>query len=143
MPRYRSAKVLIFDKDRQKVLVLRRSSTHPRDPFKPDLPGGMIEKGEDFRRGTVREIREETGMVVSADSLVKLHTKGHYFSIMKRQLFGWRLDEEDPDITISWEHDQVSWVPLEQLDNFEVPVQKQIDIVKRPKKRISKRLKRL
>lgn len=130
MPRYRSAKVLIFDRD-DNVLVLRRSSTHPRDAFKPDLPGGMIEDGEDFRFGTAREIKEETGLDVAPAALKKLHTSGNYFSIMKRHLYGLRLTEDRPEIVISWEHDQVSWVPWRDLVDFEGPVQKQIDVVKK------------
>jgi 8-oxo-dGTP diphosphatase len=48
--------------ERGRVLLVRRG----REPLKGkwSIPGGMVELGEDLRRGVRREIREETGIHV-------------------------------------------------------------------------------
>lgn len=66
-----SAKALIRDGD-GKILVLYRSATHPHLAHDIDLPGGEIDRGEMAVDGLVREIVEETTLVVelSNDDLV-------------------------------------------------------------------------
>jgi ADP-ribose pyrophosphatase YjhB (NUDIX family) len=52
--------VIILDKDR--LLLVRRAI----EPFKDywDIPGGFLEVGEHPEAGAVREVREETGLVI-------------------------------------------------------------------------------
>jgi len=51
---------LIFDRDR--ILLVERG----KEPLKGywSLPGGVLETGETLAQGIVREVREETGLVV-------------------------------------------------------------------------------
>ena len=67
--RRRGARVLVFDAA-GRVLLVRAV-----DPAAPDAPfwftvGGGVEAGETDREAAVRELREETGLVVAADDLV-------------------------------------------------------------------------
>ena len=58
-----------------RVLVVRRG----REPLKGQwsLPGGLVELGEPLTDGVVREVREETGLVVEPVELVELLDRIH------------------------------------------------------------------
>lgn len=61
--------------DRGRVLLVRRGT----EPLKGQwsLPGGMLELGESLMAGVVREVREETGLVVEPVELVELLDRIH------------------------------------------------------------------
>ena len=107
------AKALILDA-RGNALILRRSSTHPYYAFEPDLPGGIVEKNESHEEGLCREISEETGLQVVPGQL-RLAEITNAFGTKNKELFIAQLDEIMPAVTISWEHDQYSWVEPRQL----------------------------
>jgi 8-oxo-dGTP pyrophosphatase MutT (NUDIX family) len=48
-----------------KVLMLRKSSDDPYYPGRWDLPGGRMKDSEDVDTHLIREVLEETGLVVS------------------------------------------------------------------------------
>ena len=54
--------------DREEILLLRRANTGYRDGFY-DMPAGHLEEGETLRQAALRELKEETGLVVSEDQL--------------------------------------------------------------------------
>jgi mutator protein MutT len=58
-----------------RVLLVRRG----QEPLKGKwtLPGGMLELGEALLEGVVREVREETGLVVEPVELVELLDRVH------------------------------------------------------------------
>jgi 8-oxo-dGTP diphosphatase len=130
----RTAKILVIDKE-DNILVLRRSSTHPWAAFQPDLPGGLVEDSETIEQGALRELREETGIVLDEASIINPHEKvRQHFGLINigRDLFIIHLDELKPDITISWEHDRFDWIPVHELKGLERPVQAAYeDIIKR------------
>lgn len=61
----------VFLNDKNQVLLVKHTY---RDTSKWSLPGGYIKAGEHPREGLEREVKEETGFVVSADENVKLRT---------------------------------------------------------------------
>lgn len=63
------ATAVIFDDDRQKVLLTRRS-----DNGRWCLPGGAMDPGESAEQACVREVDEETGLVVRAARLIGIYT---------------------------------------------------------------------
>jgi 8-oxo-dGTP diphosphatase len=56
--------------DGTKVLLVRRGN----EPLKGEwsLPGGAVELGETLQQGVVREVLEETGLVVAPDGIVEV-----------------------------------------------------------------------
>jgi 8-oxo-dGTP diphosphatase len=61
--------------DGLRVLLVRRG----REPLKGhwSLPGGMLEVGESLTGGVVREVQEETGLIVESVELVELLERIH------------------------------------------------------------------
>jgi 8-oxo-dGTP diphosphatase len=59
---------LIFNRD--KILLVERG----KEPFKGywSLPGGVLETGETLEQGIIREVREETGLVVSPMKVLQI-----------------------------------------------------------------------
>jgi mutator protein MutT len=113
------AKAIITDKD-GKILILRRSSTHPHYAYHPDFPGGTVEVGEDPLEAVVREIAEEAGLDIPP---VDLHQIGqHQRSAESLDLvYIAKLSQAVPAITISWEHDQSEWLEPTELLHANLP----------------------
>jgi len=124
----RGAKAIILDKNNN-ALILRRSATHPHSPHHADLPGGVIEENETFEVGLSREILEETGVVVQPNSLRLVYTLTHDVSgdTHVRLLYVTRINMSSPAVTLSYEHDEWSWQPIQLLKDIEQPFQQGID----------------
>lgn len=116
------AKAIILDRDNH-MLVLTRSSTHPTLAGHSDLPGGLIDKGEEPGRALVREISEETGLVVEFSDLklvysgTELHQESQ--SSYVRLLYIVKVDGSKPAIKLSFEHDASHWNPITELATIE------------------------
>jgi len=59
----------------RRVLLVQRG----REPLKGhwSIPGGLIEVGESLQNGVIREVREETGLVVEPIELIELLDRIH------------------------------------------------------------------
>jgi mutator protein MutT len=56
--------------DEGRVLLVRRGTEPLRGEW--SLPGGVLELGESLTAGVVREVREETGLIVETIELIEL-----------------------------------------------------------------------
>lgn len=61
--------------DRGRVLLVRRGTEPLRGQW--SLPGGLIEVGEALTDGLIREVKEETGLIVEAVELIELIDRIH------------------------------------------------------------------
>lgn len=96
-----------------KVLLLKN------ERFIFDLPGGKLEKDQDFNEALVEEFKEETNLDVKVKSLLELKK---YF-LNNRHIIIATYDVEnissDP-IKISYENWGYEFIKLEDLDNNEI-----------------------
>lgn len=112
------AKALILDGD-DNVLLLKRSASHPALAHQYDLPGGIVEPGEEPGAGVTREIAEETGLVIDGAVAIyaaPIFSSGRNYPTI---LYAVRLDEPKPGVTLSWEHEAYEWAPLDRVSEVE------------------------
>jgi 8-oxo-dGTP pyrophosphatase MutT (NUDIX family) len=127
----RGSKLLIVDPD-GKVLVLRRSGTHPHIPFTPDLPGGEIEDGETPIVAACREVYEETNITLQPDDVTQVGMRTYRAFNTDYELFMFVTKlKQRPDVTISWEHDQYDWIALNDIKGLDDGFQPLVDSYRR------------
>lgn len=74
---FRSAVFMIVRDESGRVLLHRRTNTGYMDGYY-DFPSGHVEHGESFAEAAVRELREETGVVVSESDISLYHINQNY-----------------------------------------------------------------
>lgn len=114
-----AVKIVVYDAH-DNILLLRRSQTHPHWPLHPDFPGGNVDPGEDFDIAALRELEEETGIKQRRDDVYYRGTWTNYYGT-KYHIFEMHLEDVEPDIQISWEHDKHQWVPRHKLHTLDTP----------------------
>jgi 8-oxo-dGTP pyrophosphatase MutT (NUDIX family) len=112
------AQVYVLKDDR--VLILQRSDWMAWAPNQWALPGGHIEIGEDFEKGAMRELKEETQLDVVSIEHFESDRHLHYYIVTKFE----------GKICLNNEHTGWLWVREEDLDHY--------DVVPVVKKRIKK-----
>lgn len=98
----------------QDILLLRRSKTDKRRPLEWDLPGGMVEEGEEFGKATAREVQEETGLVVAPGHLDAVFTKTEIRNDINVIFVFFAAKSEHREVQLSFEHDRYEWMPLKR-----------------------------
>jgi 8-oxo-dGTP pyrophosphatase MutT (NUDIX family) len=113
-----SVSVFVVVRHEEKVLLLRRARTGWKDGCW-SFPAGAHDGGETLEQAAVRELREETGLDVSADDLRLIHLMhcrngddgGEWlgaFFLAERWAQSPVLGEPD-------KHDRIGWYPLHDL----------------------------
>jgi 8-oxo-dGTP pyrophosphatase MutT (NUDIX family) len=115
----RVAKAIIYDRDGQ-MLVLYRSGTHPKYPFHIDFPGGIVEDEENGSEGVKREIMEEAGLGLNDECIELVYEKDSPDNF-HHELYIARIDEDRPDITLSWEHSGYDWISTSDFLKIQEP----------------------
>ena len=107
------SKLLMIDQD-DKYLIMYRSD-HPTFGGDPDLPGGTHEDGETILETMVREVEEESGVLVDGENAELIYS-GTDFSKNGTQytLYVERLKAR-PEIVISWEHSSYEWISRDEF----------------------------
>ena len=108
-----SQKALVFNKE-GKMLTLFRTETAPTRPNTWDLPGGDLEFGEDALEAITREIKEETGIIVTTvypfdvESLINSN-KDFWISI------AYYTVSDTNKVNLSSEHNKYKWVTIKEF----------------------------
>ncbi|MBT3230254.1 NUDIX domain-containing protein [Candidatus Uhrbacteria bacterium] len=117
---YNSHKALLVDR-LGKVLLLR--SSNPNEYGEDwDLPGGMMESGEEPLDCLVREVLEETGIHIDKRDAKMFYQKmakgfGDMASEDVLKTF-YTVSIEDHELALSWEHKDFRWIdPRNNLDD--------------------------
>lgn len=103
-----AAKAVVFN-DQGDYLVLRKSSSEDINPNTYDLPGGRVEFGEKLDEAVIREVKEETGLVIKPLQIFNAWTfiKDSNFQLTGIDFIA-RLVEGGEKL--SSEHDEVLWI---------------------------------
>lgn len=109
------AKALVWNSEGL-YLVLYRSNTHPLFPGHIDFPGGEVEPKETPEAAVMREIQEETGLLVDPKKMKKLFAK--QYRQTTHMLFEAKLAEPDAKVALSWEHKSYRWITPEELKSL-------------------------
>ncbi|MBI3477912.1 MAG: NUDIX hydrolase [Acidobacteria bacterium] len=106
-----------------RVLLIRRGQAPLLGEW--SLPGGVLECGESLREATIREVREETGLIVETGELLGVYervirsddgrVRYHYVLIdfLCRMLGG--------DLAAGTDAADVRWFEREELDGLNLP----------------------
>lgn len=118
--------------ENETILLCRLSAQIPRHQGKWTLPGGGIEFGERPEEAVVREVREETGLIVAVTSLAAVDSivaesdglQSHNIRILYRaEVVGGALSSEvdgSTDLCQWWERNALP--PVVDLVNVAIPV---------------------
>jgi len=112
------AKVVLLNAHNE-VLLLKRSSLSV-NAGNWDLPGGAVDAHESPETGAIREVVEETGIVIdSAKILSSELDENHKDPIV---ILGFSAYVDNSEVVLSWEHDAYQWVSIDDaLRNETLP----------------------
>ncbi len=112
-----AVKAVIFRKD--KVLIIKKSSSEDVAPNTWDTPGGRVSFGEEPKKALEREVKEETGFEIRILQPYKVwsYVKGNF------HLFGITFICEylSGKEKLSDEHVEHKWVGKEDIKKLDVP----------------------
>ena len=106
------SKVIIFNGG--EVLLLKRATGSVSDdsPWTWDLPGGHLDAGETFQQAAMREVFEETKLVLN-----EIYYVGHEKNKDKMTYF-YITDQWNGDIKLSREHIEYKWVSVSSMNVY-------------------------
>ena len=117
-----SQKAVIVNKE-GKILTIRRSKTSPFRSLYWDLPGGILEPGEDKKEAILREIKEETGLDVKNIVAIDEGTWQESEYLWTTTCYMGR--SKTNNIALSYEHDDFKWVTPEEIQKLQaLPIHK-------------------
>ena len=102
----RVAKAVVYIDN--KVLMLKKAENG-----KWDLPGGHVSQGETTMQGLKREIKEETGLHISADRVELVQSSPNKFY--------YKVPLPDGIISLSEEHTEYLFILKTDMDNYDIP----------------------
>jgi len=112
-----SQKAIVVNEE-GKMLAVRRSDSAPRNALRWDLPGGILDFGEDAKEGIIREIKEEAGLEVKDVKVFDVISK---FNELKEfwVTIGYTAQALSKDVKLSYEHVEFKWVTLDEFLNLD------------------------
>lgn len=99
--------------DGSKILILRRAKTSSH-PGSYNFPGGKVEKGESLEFAAVREVKEETNLVLKdidlnyIGSIDEKYLTIHFFI----------TDKFSNEVSINKESDEFIWTEIQDLGKY-------------------------
>ena len=83
------------------------------------LPAGRVEPGETFAEAAIRETREEAGIDVALDGIVRIeHTPSRDGARMRVLFVAHPIDDRPPKSVPDDESLGAAWVTLDELDSY-------------------------
>lgn len=110
-------KGVITNSDRE-ILLLKRQMKASLEGFIWDLPGGLIEEGENERETLKREVLEETGLTIEVGKFLHAFINDPKFTFngSNRILFIYWCDLiKESNVTLSNEHTEFGWFSISDV----------------------------
>lgn len=112
-----AVKAVIFD-ERGRCLLIRRSNQCRNFVGQWEWPGGKVDPGEEFADAVVREAKEETSLNVEITGLAgatqfEMPAVNVVLLCMETRLIA-------GEVRLSEEHDDFTWVPLSDMENWDI-----------------------
>jgi 8-oxo-dGTP diphosphatase len=107
---------------KNKILFQKRPDTSKNFPGFWTFPGGHIDKGEDALTSIIREIKEETGIIIKENE-IELKVNAINYHINKNQtwiIFGFLANIETFQETNNTEEGKTQWFNLEALKDLNI-----------------------
>tara|TARA_R100001594_G_scaffold49932_2_gene83028 strand:- start:118 stop:621 length:504 start_codon:yes stop_codon:yes gene_type:complete len=108
--------VFIFNED-HKFLMIRRTETAPFKPGAWDIPGGLVEEGEDLAEAARRETKEETQLNVGTLVPIPTHARSQRNYFVTDQFSGVVEFLPNPEHGYK-EHDEHIWASFEEYQQI-------------------------
>ena len=96
------------------LLLLRRANYIRKFGGKWSFPGGHIDSNETSKNAIIRELKEETGIIINDPIFFETYT---YSNNDTSDIYFIKLIDK-PVIKISREHAQFKWVDINDIDNY-------------------------
>ena len=116
---YVAAHALILNDDK-KVLTLKRANCTDYMPLKWDIPGGTVEVGETIEDALIRELQEETGIII--EPMYPIYVYSNLSQLPKRQTIQivYMCKYKSGDVILNpTEHIEYQWVNYNDLKQFD------------------------
>lgn len=104
--------VLVMDEEEKKILLLNKTTGNWRGY---QAPGGHLEVGESLEECAIREVKEETGLLVK-----ELKYKGiaHWYNRKEQSrymVFSYLTSEYEGTLLPRTKEGSIAWIPIDQL----------------------------
>lgn len=124
------AAVIVHDVSDKRVLLIQRGPGAPFAPSHFDLPIGKAHTGEPIVSTAVRELREETGLIVEPESLSLTGAIHGAWGAAAPEgfltlVFATQTWKREPVNAEPHKHSQVTWCRTDQIPNVFVPATRQ------------------
>lgn len=78
----------------------------------------MVDPGESYEQGAVREVLEEAGVEITAEQLTLVYADSYLREDVPEsvnRLVYLAEVADDPAVTLSWEHEDYEWISQEEV----------------------------
>lgn len=110
---------IAFIKNKDRVLVARRSLLEDYAPEHWEIVGGAVEWGEEPEEGVRREIQEETGLIIPDVTLFHYY---HDINLQKKMhliMLAFTAETSEQEIVLSEEHTEYKWISEQELQDLQ------------------------